>query len=136
VANQSTCGQGLAENSVIPAKLGELSASMAQILEVHMEALDLEDEDAKKEHGVYVKLVKEQREAAAQLMAIAEQMAGSRDLPMGRHDQNAMSSATVVEAFENFVMVEQQLLTLLQQRVEQDRGMLGEIRRAAGSRNQ
>jgi len=39
--NQQTCGPGLAEHSVLPAKVGELIASLAEILELHMKALDL-----------------------------------------------------------------------------------------------
>jgi hypothetical protein len=31
--HQPTCGKGLAESSVLPAKLGELTASMAESLE-------------------------------------------------------------------------------------------------------
>lgn len=133
MVDQPTCGQGLAEQSLLPAKLGELTASVAENLEVHMKALDLQDENAKKEHGVYLKLAKEHRGIAAELQAIAEEMAGCRELPMGRHDQRAMSSPKVGEAFENFVKVEQELLTLLQERVEQDQKMLVEIGRAARS---
>ena len=39
--NEPTCGQGLAEHSVLPAKVGELIASLAEILEFHTKALDL-----------------------------------------------------------------------------------------------
>jgi hypothetical protein len=135
MADQRTCGQGLAEHSLLPAKLAKLTASVAENLEVHMEALDLTDENAKKEHRVYRKLAKEHRKIARQLLAIGEEMAGCRDLPMGRHDQRAMSSPQVVEAFENFVRVEQELLALLVRRMEQDQKMLVEMGEAAGSGN-
>jgi hypothetical protein len=131
-ADQRTCGQGLAENSAIPAQLGALAASMAEVLAVHMEALDMEDENARKEHVAYMKLVQEQRKVAGELRTIAEEMAGYRDLPVGRHDPQAMSSPKAFRAFERFVSVEHQLLELLQERVEQDRIMLGEMRRAGG----
>jgi len=36
MANPRTCGQGLAEHSPLPAKLGELTATVAEILERHM----------------------------------------------------------------------------------------------------
>jgi hypothetical protein len=133
--DQPTCGKGLAENSILPGKLGELTASMAENLEIHMKALDLKDENAKKEHAAYLKLAKEYRKIAAQLQATGEDMAGYRDLPMGRHDQKAMASPKVVEAFENFVRVEQELLTLLQERLGQDQQMLVVMDRAGGSRN-
>jgi hypothetical protein len=81
--DQMTCGQGLAANAAIPAKLGELIASMAEILEVHTKALDLGDENAREENGA-------------------------------------------------FLMAEQQLLALLQERLEQDREMLSQMRTAGG----
>jgi hypothetical protein len=132
-ADQRTCGQGLAENSTIPAQLGALTASMAEVLEAHLEALDLQDENARQEHAAYLKLALEQRRVAGELRAIAEEMAGYRDLPMGRHDPHAVSSPKAFRAFESFVTVEHQLLELLHARVEQDRSMLGEMRRAGGS---
>jgi hypothetical protein len=41
---EPTCGKGLAEQSVLPAKLGQLMASLADNLEVHLKALDLPDD--------------------------------------------------------------------------------------------
>jgi hypothetical protein len=54
-------------------------------------------------------------------------MAGYRELPMGRHDPAVMSSAQVRQAFEKYVAREQELLTLLQARIDADRGMLREM---------
>lgn len=130
--DEPTCGKGLAEHSALPAKLGELTAAVAGILEVHMTALDLTDESSRKEHDAYRELAKEHRETAAQLKATAESMAGYRDLPMGRHDMKAMASPKVRETFEKFVQLEQQLLELLQTRLERDRQMLGEMGGAGG----
>jgi hypothetical protein len=129
LAEQSTCGEGLAANSVLPRKLGELTAAVAKVLETHMKALDLEDENARQEHAAYVKLAHEHRQSAAQLLTMGEKMAGYRDLPVARHDPNAMTSPEVASSFENFVLVEQELLALLEERVEQDRAMLSEMRR-------
>jgi hypothetical protein len=126
---QATCGQGLAEHSLLPAKLGELIASVAQNLEVHMQTLDLQDENANKEHAVYQKLVTEHRYLAARLQEAGEFMAAQADLPMAKHDPKAMSSPTVVVAFEKLVRVEQELLELLQKRVDQDHAMLVEMPR-------
>ncbi len=125
-----TCGQGLAANSALPAKLGELIASMADVLDAHTEALDLQDVNARREHDVYVDLVAEQRKVADQLRAIAGKMAGSRDLPMGRHDAEAMSSPKAVETFQSFVDLGQQVLALLNERAGPDERMLTEMRGA------
>jgi hypothetical protein len=73
---------------------------------------------------VYRRLVEDHRQASLQLEAIAKQMAGYRDLPMGRHDQEAMAASAVVDSFQRFVELEQELLSLLQRRVERDRQML------------
>jgi hypothetical protein len=122
--DQQTCGQGLAENAALPAKLGELTASVADILEAHMPALDLTDERSTREHEVYRLLAEDLRRASRQLEAIGKQMAGYRDLPMGRHDDKAMAASAVVESFQRFVELERELLVLLQRRVQQDRQML------------
>jgi hypothetical protein len=119
-----TCGKGLAENAALPAKLSELTASVADILEAHMPALDLTDERSRREYEAYRRLVEDHRRASLQLEGIGKQMAGYRDLPMGRHDEKAMAASAVVESFQRFVELEQELLALLQRRVEQDRQML------------
>ncbi len=117
---------------MLPARLGDLIESMAEVLEVHTEALELRDENSRREHDVYLKLATEQHGAAARLRAIGDEMAGYRDLPIGTHDPAAMTSPKAVGAFEEFVAVEEQLLTLLEARVPQDRQMLDEMRRAGG----
>lgn len=127
--DQPTCGKGLAEHSVLPAKLGELTAAVAEILEIHRKALDLSDENSKKEDEAYQELAQQHRQIAAQLQATARQMAGYRDLPMGRHDPKAMAAPEAREAFETFVRLEQELLALLQKRVAQDGKMLIEMER-------
>jgi hypothetical protein len=124
----TTCGQGLADHAALPSKLGELEASLADNLEAHSTALDLSDEKSRQEHDLYLKLVQEHRAIAAQLEAVGEEMAGSKDLPMGRHDLEALSSPKVAEAFERFVKIEQELLTLLERSVERDRNMLAQMR--------
>jgi hypothetical protein len=123
--SQRTCGQGLAENSALPAKLGELIAALAENLEIHMKALDAKDKNARKEHDAYRKLATELRRIGEELEAIAAEMVRYRDLPMGRHDEEAMSAPPVRGAFEKFVTLEQSLAALLQEKVAQDRTMLG-----------
>jgi hypothetical protein len=97
---------------------------MAANLEVHTRALDPDDEAARQEHAVYLRLAGALRQAAAQLRAIAEDMAAQRALPMGRHDQTVLTSPEVVETFRRFVATRQELLALLQRLLEQDRRML------------
>ena len=128
--DEQTCGQGLAEHSVLPAQLAEVTEAMADNLMAHMQALELDDEVARQEHAVYLRLAEEQRQTAARLRAVAAEMAAARDLPMGRHDRQAMTSPEVANAFQRFVKDKQELLALLQRMVEQDQRMLAEMRQA------
>jgi hypothetical protein len=123
-SEQPTCGKGLAENSILPAKLGELIAAMAENLEAHMKALDLTDVNSKQEYEAYKDLVREEREIAAKLTATAQEMARYRDLPMGRHDEKAMIHPRVRTAFEKFVQHKQELLYLLEETAERDDELL------------
>jgi hypothetical protein len=130
MTDEPTCGLGLAEHSALPAKLAELTAGVAETLEVHMRALDLRDPDARAEHDAYQKLVAAHRELAARLQATSEEMAGYRNLSMGRHDMAVMTSPDAADAFERYVEAERQLLALLQHSVERDQAMLLEMGRA------
>ena len=125
---RQTCGKGLAENAVLPARLGDLLAAMAQNLEVHMKALDLTDPNSHKEHEAYEGLVKEIQQAADQLEQTANRMAGYRDLPMGRHDEQGMTHPRVRETFERFIKRKQELLSLLEQTAERDHTLLEAMR--------
>ena len=127
-SDQQTCGKGLAENSVLPAKLGELISAMAGNLETHMKALDHADPNSQAEHDAYEKLLKELRDIAAQLSVTANHMAGYRDLPMGKHDQKAMTHPRVLETFEKFVQHKQEFLEFLQQTSARDRQLLEMMR--------
>jgi hypothetical protein len=128
--SQHTCGKGLAERSVLPAKAAALMAAMSDVLELHMNALDLGDPPSRKEHDVYLELSTAYRDIAAQLQAAAKEMARCAQMPMGRHDLEAMSSAGAREAFETFVEIEQELLALLQATLERDRKMLAVMQEA------
>ena len=122
-----TCGQGLADQSTLPEKLAELIGAMAAVLEVHMTALDLKDNDSRREHEAYRELALEHRKTASALSATARRMEGYRTLPMGAHDPSVMSSPKAVRAFENFVRVERQLAALIGERLEKDRAMLAQM---------
>jgi hypothetical protein len=125
---QPTCGKGLAENSVLPAKLGELVAALAENLRVHMKALDLKDQDSRREYDAYEKLVEEYQQIAVQLRGTADQMAEYRDLPMGRHDEKAMTHPRVKDAFEKFVKHKREPMALLEQTGERDDRLLEAMR--------
>src|ERR1043165_4583443 len=124
MSEQQTCGKGLAENAALPAKLGELLSAMTGNLEAHRKALDLSDKNSRAEDDAYEKLLKELRQVAAQLSVTASEMAGYRDLAMGRHDEKAMTHPRVREAFEQFVQRKRELMELLQETEERDHQLL------------
>lgn len=125
--DQPTCGKGLAHHSALPAKLGALMAATAEVLEVHMRALDLSDERSQREHEVYAELARAHRRIADDLAATAARMASSRDLPMGAHDMQAMMSDPPRVAFARLVQEEENLSFTLQARLEEDRTMLAQM---------
>jgi hypothetical protein len=126
--DQPTCGQGLAEHSQLPAILARLMAATANVLERHQAALVLDDEHARREHEAYGSLAKAHRTLAEGLQSTAREMAGYRDLPMGRHDEQVMMSTGALDAFEGFVKAERELLALVEAAVERDGRMLDGIR--------
>jgi hypothetical protein len=125
MAEQMTCGQGLAANSVLPTKAGALIEAVAEVLEVHMRALDQSDANSRREYEAYRQLAEAHRLAGRRLTQLGQEMAGFRDLPMGRHNMVAMKAPAVTESFRRFVELEQELLILLQQRIPRDRELLG-----------
>jgi hypothetical protein len=129
-----TCGKGLAEHAPLPAKLAALSDAVAEVLEIHMRALDTGDEAARKELDAYSELARSHRGVAVDLASLAARMAAYRDLPMGRHDEQVMMSAEARNAFERFVRGEQDLLALLQHRLAQDQEMLDAMRGTEATR--
>jgi hypothetical protein len=127
MAEEQTCGKGLAENSVVPKSLGELVAATARVLEVHMKALDLTDDNAKSELEAYRELATAHRRIAAELSSLAERMASYRNLPMARHDMTAMMAPAPRHAFAGLVKQEERLVELLQSRLARDHVMLAQM---------
>lgn len=127
--DQPTCGKGLAEHAAVPAKIAELIAALADNLALHQNTLDVSDENARKEHEAYVILTNEYRNIASQLHATASRVAGYRDLPMGRHDEQAMSDPKLVDAFVKFVNIEHELFALLQTAARRDQKMVDDVQR-------
>lgn len=124
---QPTCGKGIAERSRLTAMLGELVASTARVLEVHMKALDVSDPNSKLEFDAYRDIATAHRRIAADLAGTAERMAGYRTLPMGRHDMAAMMSPAPRHAFAGFVKLEEELATFLTKNLAQDHAMLEQM---------
>jgi hypothetical protein len=95
----TTCGQGIAENSGLPAKLAELIAAIGAVLEHHTKALDPADPESRPEFDAYIDLMQQHREVSDQLSRLAERMAGYNDLPMARHDVAELGNSKAIAVF-------------------------------------
>ena len=125
-----TCGKGLAANSVLPATLADVVSALSSVLAAHVPTLDLQDENSRREHAAYSQLTRAYADIAGSLRAASEHMRGCRDMPMGRHDMQAMMASEPAEAFGRFVNAEQELLALLQARLPGDQAMLADMKQA------
>jgi hypothetical protein len=123
--DQPTCGKGLAANAVLPEHLSALMNAMADLLDAHVLTLDLTDETTRAEYDAYTSLARQHSEIGARLASVAQEMAGYRDLPMGRHHMEAMAGQT--EPFARLVGRKRELLTLLHDAVAEDQEMLDQM---------
>jgi hypothetical protein len=128
VDDQQTCGKGLAENAKLPARLASVIGALAENLELHMGTLDQTDANSRRELEAYAHLGQSFRRIAGDLAATSREMAGYRDLPMGRHDEEALANPKLLRAFEKLVREERELGTLVQQRLEGHEAMLASMR--------
>jgi hypothetical protein len=126
-SNHATCGQGLAEHAPLHGRLAEFMAAMADNLEVHMTALDLTDPSSQREHEAYARLLSQHRDIADRLAGLSREMAGYRDLPMGRHDDKAMSAERIAPDFSRLAERESRLLEALRSQLETHRRMLAKL---------
>ena len=129
MVDEWTCGKGLARNAALPAKLGDLTEALAGMLEAHTRALDMTSEACGQEYDAYRRLAEDCRGVAPALHALASHMAGYRDLPMGPHDEAAMSGPQFRAAFERFVNAERELAALLEGQIASYGAMLADMAR-------
>ena len=124
MSDEPTCGLGLAEHCVIPAKMGELIAALAENLELHIPTLVMSQDASRFEHEAYTKLAAEHHAIAEALTAVAAHMAGYRNLPMAVHDDKALADPKVAEAFGRYVKLQRELIAVLQKALARDQELL------------
>jgi hypothetical protein len=124
MADDPTCGQGLAQHAELPRLIGDVMSSVADILSAHLPSLVSGDELSRHERRVYEQLAGKHREAAEMLQTISTEMAGCYDMPMGEHDIQAMSPAHMTEALEAIVRAEATLATRLPDQLTEHQAML------------
>ena len=119
-----TCGEGLAQRSILPARVSALMAAIAEVLETHKQTLELTDDNARAELTAYQQLATDCRHVTSLLRALAAEMVGYRDLGMASHREDAMLAPQIRHALANLVERERDLAALLQSLVEEDQAML------------
>jgi hypothetical protein len=128
MAEQPTCGQGVAEYAALPEKLAALFEAMADTLAHHRKALDLDDPAAREEDADFAKLIDEQRELVTRLRSVEARMSGYKNLPMGRHDESIMGGPLTLKTFAEYVEREAELVRLLQEQLARDQARLESMR--------
>jgi hypothetical protein len=108
-----TCGMGLAAGAELPGRMADLLSVMARNLELHMRSLDSNDPAANQELVAYQRLIGRMRDVSSYLEAIAGEMIDYRDLPMAPHDEAALNSPEVHEAFQALIAAERDLAAYL-----------------------
>jgi uncharacterized protein YndB with AHSA1/START domain len=119
---EPSCGSGLAQHSMIPEKIAELCAALAETLATHRAMLVLSDPGSKREDEVYSELARRFGEIASLTGEAARNMASQRELPMGEHDMSAWGEAQMA-AFRRFVSAQGRLLAHLRVAAERDQKM-------------
>jgi hypothetical protein len=112
---QWTCGMGLAVGGELPGRMADLLSVMARNLELHMRSLDGNDPAANEELIAYRRLTGRMRDVSGYLDALSAEMTGYRDLPMAPHDEAALNTPDVVEAFHALIASERSLADYLTQ---------------------
>jgi hypothetical protein len=128
MADESTCGQGLARHAELFQLVAELVDAVADNLSTHVPALVASDRNSQEEQRVYEQLAASQREAAASLHAVGAAMAAQQDLPMGEHDVDAMSPAAAAGALARMIGTEEQLIAHLGQLLDEHEAILDRMR--------
>jgi hypothetical protein len=111
----------------LPRSVSVVINATADVLEHHMQALDLLDPSSEREHEAYASLVKRHRALARELDATAAEMNSYRGLPMGRHDMHKMMAPESREVFTRFIAAESELKHLLQEKLERDLSILRQM---------
>jgi hypothetical protein len=120
-----TCGAGLAQQAVLPAKIAKLFAALAEVLERHRGTLVQSDPHACGEDEAYGELAASYREIARLVERAAARMLSYRELPTPAHDESAFGPQQ--QAFEALVRAQDELLATLRFAAESDHEMLAEM---------
>jgi hypothetical protein len=90
-----------------------------------MRSLDSNDPAANDEHIANQRLTGRMRDVPGYLEALASEMIGYRDLPMAPHDEAALNTPEVAEAFRSLIASERDLAAYLTASADAFEGVVG-----------
>lgn len=128
MTDEATCGTGMAASAVLPTRMAEVVAAMADVLTRHTESLNPGEPAAEAEREAWLAIAAEQRQIARHLTASADRMEAQRELPLADHDMAALTSPDATSAFAHFVTAQERLSDLLTEQLVEYRSMLADIR--------
>lgn len=112
-----SCGQMIAGNADIPAKLSEGATSVAEMLDAHA-ALMGKDKNAQSEAKGMRALAKTHRQIATSLMKASDEMKKAASWPVAEHDMAKMQSdPKLKEATQKVISVHKEIIARLQKMV-------------------
>jgi hypothetical protein len=114
---QPTCGQMVASNAAIPAKLAEGATSVAEMWEAHA-ALMGKDKDAQAEAKGLRAIAKTHRQIAASLIKASEEMKKAASWPAVPHDMDKMmADPKLTEAGKKVLEIHKEIIAVMQKLV-------------------
>lgn len=128
MADENTCGTGMAANAILPTRMAGVAAAMADVLTRHTDSLDPDEPAGEAERDAWLAIAAEHRRIASHLSAAADQMEAQNALPLASHDMSVLTSGDAVSAFEHFVHAQEQLSELLTEQLVEYRAMLADSR--------
>lgn len=124
MADEATCGTGMASNAILPTRMAEVMAALADVVTRHTESLDSDEVAGAAESEAWLAIATEHRQLARQLSAAADHMESQQDLPVANHDMSVLTSENAMSALEHYVAAQERLSELLRQQLSEFRTML------------
>ncbi len=107
-----TCGQMMAAESAMPAKMNELMTAIADGMEMHAKWSGTANKVAKGEHDAMMKIAKDHRQMGAMMKSTSEEMMKQKNLASAPHDMKAMDPK-MGETMTKQVTLEREMATMM-----------------------